>query len=82
MTAHLANTFRTFEHDTIYDTSYSTIAWNGGGRHIERNLVYWAMQQLYDGAGIYVSTGTGMVIRGNYVGDIVDSSGSVAPPLE
>ncbi len=66
----------TIRHNEVNDTSYDGVFANGDGLLVEKNLVYHAMQGLHDGAGIYVAgNGEGMVIRGNFVRDIVDSGG-------
>ncbi|NOX54961.1 MAG: hypothetical protein GXP27_11105, partial [Planctomycetes bacterium] len=62
-------------HNTLHDTPYSAIICGGDGHRIENNLIYRAMQVLHDGAGIYISMGRGMILRGNYVRDIVDTGG-------
>lgn len=63
-------------HNEINDTSYDGIMANGDRLLIEQNLVHHVMKGLHDGAGIYVvGEGEGMVIRGNFVHDIVDTGG-------
>ena len=48
-----------------------------GGRNnrIEHNLIYHAMQELHDGAGIYCFAGKGRILRGNFIRDINDTGG-------
>ena len=65
----------TIRHNTVHDTPYTAIACGGDGHRIENNSIYRAMLVLHDGAGIYVSMGRGMILRGNYVRDVVDTGG-------
>lgn len=55
----------------IHDTSYSGMAIGGSGTVIEENLLYRCMQEMHDGAAIYVSGAKGNVIRRNVTRDIV-----------
>lgn len=64
-----------FVHNEIHDTSYTALACGGNGHRIENNLIYRAMQQLHDGAGIYITFCQGIVVRGNFVRDIADTGG-------
>lgn len=59
----------------IHDTSYSAITCSGENNRIEHNLIYRAMQQLHDGAGIYITFCKGIVLRGNFIRDIIDTGG-------
>jgi hypothetical protein len=54
------------EHNTFHHTTYSAVA--GGGRRIvlERNLFHHIMEELVDGAAIYLFSAKQCVIRGNY----------------
>ena len=61
------------EHNTVHDTPYTAIACGGEDHRIEHNRISRAMQQLHDGAGIYISMCKRIVLRGNYVHDIVDT---------
>ncbi len=63
------------EHNTIHDTPYTAIACGGEDHRIEHNRIYRAMQVLHDGGGIYVSMCKRVVLRGNYLHDIVDTGG-------
>jgi hypothetical protein len=63
------------EHNEIHDTPYSAVVCGGDDHRIEHNLIYQAMQQLHDGAGIYVSMCKRIAIRGNFVRDITDTGG-------
>lgn len=55
----------------IHDTPYSGMAIGGNGTVIEENLLYRCMQELQDGAAIYVSGAKGNVLRRNMVRDVV-----------
>ncbi|MFA6563224.1 MAG: right-handed parallel beta-helix repeat-containing protein [Verrucomicrobiia bacterium] len=59
----------------IHDTPYSALTAGSNGHLIERNLIYRAMQELHDGAGIYITFCTNVVVRGNVVRDITDLGG-------
>ena len=62
-------------HNEIHDTPYSAVAAGGNNHRIEANLIYRAMQELHDGAGIYITFCTNVTVRGNVVRDIVDLGG-------
>jgi hypothetical protein len=62
-------------HNEVHDTPYTAINCGGQNNHIENNLIYRAMQQLHDGAGIYCFAGNGLVLRGNFIRDIIDTGG-------
>lgn len=62
--------------NTLHDTPYTAIAAGGAGHTIEGNLIYRAMQDLYDGAGIYITFCEGVTVRGNFVRDIKESAGA------
>jgi hypothetical protein len=63
------------EHNLIHDTPYSAITCGGDDHRIESNRISGAMQELHDGAGIYVSMAKRVVLRGNYLHDILDTGG-------
>lgn len=63
-------------HNELHDTPYTAIAAGGARHRIEGNLIYRAMQNLYDGAGIYVTFCEEIVIRGNFVHSIKESAGA------
>lgn len=63
------------EHNTVHDTPYTAIACGGDDHRIEHNRIYWAMQVLHDGAGIYITFCKRVTLRGNYIHDIVDTGG-------
>lgn len=56
----------------IHDTPYTAIACSGEGHVIERNLIHHAMQQLADGAAVYVTFARNVTVRGNFVRDMPD----------
>jgi hypothetical protein len=62
-------------HNGIHDCPYTAINCGGQNNHIEQNLIYRAMKQLHDGAGIYCFAGKGLVLRGNFIRDIIDTGG-------
>jgi hypothetical protein len=62
-------------YNLIHDTPYSAITCSGENNRIEHNLIYRAMQQLHDGAGIYITFCKGIVLRGNFIRDIIDTGG-------
>jgi hypothetical protein len=62
-------------HNEIHETPYTAVNCGGQNNHIEHNLIYHAMQELHDGAGIYCFAGNGLVLRGNFIRDIVDTGG-------
>jgi hypothetical protein len=57
-------------HNEVHDTPYSGICCSGEDHRIEGNRVYRCMQQLRDGAGIYITFCKRIVVRGNVVRDI------------
>jgi hypothetical protein len=82
----------TIEHNQVNDVPYSGISSNWGwgrtstettGNKILDNLVYDAMQQHYDGGGIYVlgqegsSLADGMLISGNVVRNLTGSGNGI-----
>jgi hypothetical protein len=60
-------------HNEIHDVPYTAIACSGNNHRIESNLIYRAMQELHDGAGIYITFCQGITICGNFIRDIVDT---------
>jgi hypothetical protein len=62
-------------HNEVHETPYTAINWGGRNNRIEHNLIYHAMQELHDGAGIYCFAGKGLVLRGNFIRDIIDAGG-------
>ena len=62
-------------HNHVYRTPYSAVTCGGQENVIEGNRIHHAMQELHDGAGIYCFGGKGLVLRGNFIYDIVDTGG-------
>jgi len=62
-------------HNEIHDCPYTAINCGGERNHIEHNLIYHAMTELHDGGGIYCFAGKGLVLRGNFIRDIIDTGG-------
>jgi len=62
-------------HNHVYRTPYSAVTCGGQGNILEGNRIHHAMQELHDGAGIYCFGGKGLVLRGNFIYDIVDTGG-------
>ena len=64
-----------FLHNHVHDTPYTAIACGGDNHVIEHNRIHAAMQELHDGAGIYITFCKNVVLRGNFIHDIVDTGG-------
>ncbi len=62
-------------HNEIHDCKYTAINCGGERNRIEHNLIYRAMKELHDGGGIYCFAGKGLVLRGNFIRDIIDTGG-------
>ena len=62
-------------HNEVHDCPYSGITFGGNDCVIEGNLIYRAMQELHDGAAIYITFCKRVAVRGNLVRDIVDTGG-------
>lgn len=62
-------------HNEIHDCTYTAINCGGERNHIENNLIYRAMTELHDGGGIYCFAGKDLVLRGNFIRDIIDTGG-------
>jgi len=62
-------------HNEIHDCPYTAINCGGQRNRIEHNLIYHAMKELHDGGGIYCFAGKGLVLRGNFIRDIIDTGG-------
>ncbi len=62
-------------HNEIHDSPYTAINCGGQNNRIEHNLIYRAMKELHDGAGIYCFAGKGLVLSGNFIRDIIDTGG-------
>ena len=61
----------TVRRNEIYDTPYSGMCISGVNTVIEENLLYRCMQELHDGAAIYVGGAKANILRRNVVRDIV-----------
>lgn len=62
-------------HNEIHDCPYTAINCGGQQNRIEHNLIYHAMLELHDGGGIYCFAGKNLVLRGNFIRDIIDTGG-------
>jgi len=62
-------------HNEIHDCTYTAINCGGERNRIEHNLIYRAMLELHDGGGIYCFAGKDLILRGNFIRDIVDTGG-------
>lgn len=62
-------------HNWIHDTPYSALTCGGDDHRIESNRISAAMQELHDGAGIYITFCKRVVVRGNFLHDILDTGG-------
>jgi hypothetical protein len=56
----------------VHHTSYSGMCIGGNGAIVEENLLHHCMQELHDGAAVYMGGGRGHVIRRNVARDIVE----------
>jgi len=66
-------------HNTIHDTPYSAITCSKDDNVIEANRVSRCMQELMDGAAIYITFCKNVVVRGNFVSDVTDPTGKQRP---
>jgi hypothetical protein len=62
-------------HNSIFDTPYSAICCGGDDHVIEANRIFRAMQELKDGAGIYITFCKRVTLRGNFIHDIAEVGG-------
>ncbi len=62
-------------HNEIHDCPYTAINCGGERNWIVGNLIYRAMKELHDGGGIYCFAGKELVLKGNYIRDIIDTGG-------
>ena len=62
-------------HNHIHHCPYSAMTYGGKHTRIESNLIHDAMLELHDGGGIYCFAGESLVLRGNFIRDIVDTGG-------
>ncbi|MEW6355030.1 MAG: right-handed parallel beta-helix repeat-containing protein [Planctomycetota bacterium] len=65
--------------NTVHDAPYSAITCSKDDNVIEGNRVHHCMQELLDGAAIYITFCKNVVVRGNFVSDIADPTGSQRP---
>ncbi|BFP40149.1 hypothetical protein FGF1_09940 [Flavobacteriaceae bacterium GF1] len=63
-------------HNELHDVPYAAICAGGKNLRIEKNLVHRAMQNLYDGAGIYITFCTNALVKQNFIRDIKDTPGA------
>ena len=62
-------------HNHVHHAPYSAINYGGQNTRIEANRIHDAMLELHDGGGIYCFGGKNLVLRGNYIHDIIDTGG-------
>ncbi len=62
-------------HNEIHDCPYTAINCGGERNYIVHNLIYHAMKELHDGGGIYCFAGKELVLKGNFIRDIIDTGG-------
>jgi hypothetical protein len=62
-------------HNHVHHAPYSAVTCGGQNHRIEYNRIHHAMQQLHDGGGIYCFAGKDLILRGNFIHDIVDTGG-------
>jgi hypothetical protein len=66
----------TIEHNEIHDVPYAAVCAGGKNLTILKNLIYRAMQDLYDGAGIYITFCNNALVKNNLIKDIKDTPGA------
>ena len=66
----------TIEHNEIHQVPYAAICAGGNNLIIRKNLIYEAMQDLYDGAGIYITFCNNAQVTHNFIRDIKDKPGA------
>ncbi len=66
----------TITHNELHDVPYAAICAGGKNLKIRKNLIYRAMQDLYDGAGIYITFCKNALVKNNFIKDIKDSPGA------
>ncbi len=62
-------------HNHVHHAPYSAVNYGGQNTRIEANRIHDAMLELHDGGGIYCFAGKDLVLRGNYIYDIIDTGG-------
>lgn len=66
----------TIEHNELHHVPYAAICAGGKNLRIQKNLIYEAMQDLYDGAGIYITFCQNALVKNNFIRDIKDTPGA------
>jgi hypothetical protein len=66
----------TIEHNELHNVPYAAICAGGQNLTIRKNLIYEAMQDLYDGAGIYITFCQNALVKNNFIRDIKDAPGA------
>ncbi len=66
----------TIEHNELHHVPYAAICAGGKNLKIQKNLIYDAMQDLYDGAGIYITFCKNALVKNNFIRDIKDTPGA------
>jgi hypothetical protein len=64
------------QHNEIHHVPYAAICAGAKKPEITGNLIYEAMQDLYDGAGIYITFCSEALVKHNFIRDIKDSPGA------
>ena len=64
------------EHNELHHVPYAAICAGGKNLIIQKNLIYEAMQDLYDGAGIYITFCNNALVKNNFIRDIKDTPGA------
>jgi hypothetical protein len=59
-------------HNTLHHTPYSAINAGGKALRFEHNRFHHVMEELFDGAAIYIFAGKSCLMRGNYTYDVRD----------
>ncbi len=72
----LSYTNCSIEHNELHHVPYAAICAGGKNLRIVSNLIYEAMQDLYDGAGIYITFCQNALLKHNFIRDIKDSPGA------
>ncbi len=62
-------------HNHVHHAPYSAVTYGGQNSVIEANRIHDAMLELHDGGGIYCFAGKKLILRGNYIYDIIDTGG-------
>jgi hypothetical protein len=62
-------------HNTLHHTPYSAIGAHGSKLRMEHNRFHHVMEELSDGAAIYIFAAKSCILRGNYAYDLPDKLG-------